>query len=139
MDDLSAIVAEPVTVQIGARVVEVHALLIRQLPAFVRAVRPIAGDLFLLLEREESGVDPWLSLIEEHGERMIDAAEIAVPAMSRDQIEMLPLDDFAALLMAVLEANVDFFARRLLPDLQSRMGATAERMLGVAGGISDNA
>ena len=139
MDELSAIVAEPVRVEIGGRTVDIRPLIVRQLPPFTRAIRPIGEAIYLLLEQDEQHMDGWLALIEDHGERLIDAAEIAVPALSRDQIECLPLDDFAALLMGVLEANVDFFARRLLPGLEARMGATAGRMEGRIGGISGNA
>lgn len=139
MDELSAIVAEPVSVRIGERSVEIRPLVVRQLPPFARALRPIGEAIYLLLEQDKEHLDSWLGLIEDHGERLIDAAEVAVPALSRDQIENLPLDDFALLLMGVLEANVDFFARRLLPGLQARMGAATMRLQERVGGISGNA
>lgn len=136
MDELSTLLAEPGRVEIGGRTVEVKPLTVRQLAPFARVLRPLAGELEQLLGGAGPSLDGWLGLIEAHGERLIDAAEIAAPALSHEQIEALPLDEFAALVMAVLEVNTDFFARRLLPSLEGKVAAVTQRIESRIGGMS---
>lgn len=82
----------------------VRPLTLRQLPAFSRAVQPVL---------------PWLlagqivAALTEDGDAVIAAIAAATGLAAQD----MPEDpaEFVALAGAVIEVNVDFFTRRLLP------------------------
>lgn len=100
MEGLEAFV--PLVRQVGG--VEVRPLTLRQLPAFSRAVGPV---LPLLLAGQ------IVAAITED----LDAVLAAVSAATGIPVSELPEDPaaFVELASAVLEVNVDFFTRRLLP------------------------
>jgi hypothetical protein len=109
MDELETLDPAPRTVSAGGETIEVRALTIGQLPAFVRALRPALG----LLEGGEVDV---VALVAEHGEAVIEAVSVAT---GRDYAWLAGLapDAFAVIAGAVLEVNMDFFVRRLAPAL----------------------
>jgi len=113
-DQLSVLPPVPETLDIGGETIDITPLKLGELPAFARAVRPIAGKL---------GPDPdWLTLLSEDGDAMILALSIA----SRRPVEWvsgLALDDAIRLADAVFGANVDFFIRRVVPEI-TRIGQT---------------
>lgn len=105
--------------QVGA--VEVRPLRLRQLPAFSRAVAPVLP--FLLAGQIVAAITEDL-----------DALLLAVSVATDIPLADLPDDpaEFVALASAVVEVNVDFFTRRLLPAdraagaaIRAMMGATS--------------
>ena len=110
----------PAFVEIAGEHIELTPLKVGEVPAFARAVQPIAASL--------SASPDWLALMAEHGEAAIAAIAVA----TRRPVEWvagLDLDEAVRLAEAVFGVNADFFIRRLLPSVTqaaARIGQTLE-------------
>ena len=107
-DTFSALPPVPVTLVIGGERLELTPLKVGDVPAFARAVQPVAASL--------SASPDWLALLAEHGEAVIDAVAIA-SRRPPEWVTNLALDDAVHLAEAVFEVNADFFIQRVLPSL----------------------
>ena len=110
----------PVSVEISGEHIDLTPLKVGEVPAFARAVQPIAASL--------SASPDWLALMAEHGEAAIAAIAVA----TRRPVEWvagLDLDEAVRLAEAVFGVNADFFIRRLLPivtQAAARIGLALE-------------
>ena len=107
-DTFAALPPVPVTLVIGGERLELAPLKVGDVPAFARAVQPVAASL--------SASPDWLALLAEHGEAVIDAVAIA-SRRPPEWVTNLALDDAVRLAEAVFEVNADFFIQRVLPSL----------------------
>lgn len=98
----------PVTLDIGGERIDLTPLRVGDVPAFARAVQPVATRL--------SASPDWLALLAEHGEAVIEAVAIA-SRRPVDWVTNLALDDAVRLAEAVFAVNADFFIQRVLPSL----------------------
>ena len=119
-DTFAALPPVPVFVEIAGEHIDLAPLKVGEVPAFARAVQPIAASL--------SASPDWLALMAEHGEAAIAAIAVA----TRRPVEWvagLDLDEAVRLAEAVFGVNADFFIRRLLPSVTqaaARIGQTLE-------------
>lgn len=119
-DTFAALPPVPVSVEIAGEHIDLTPLKVGELPAFARAVQPIAASL--------SASPDWLALMAEHGEAAIAAIAVA----TRRPVEWvagLDLDEAVRLAEAAFGVNADFFIRRLLPSVTqaaARIGQTLE-------------
>lgn len=119
-DMFAALPPVPASVEIVGEHIELTPLKVGEVPAFARAVQPIAASL--------SASPDWLALLAEHGEAVIAALAIAT-RRPVDWVAGLDLDEAARLAEAVFEVNADFFIRRLLPSVTqaaARIGLALE-------------
>ena len=107
-DTFAALPPVPVTLVIGGERLELTPLRVGDVPAFARAVQPVAASL--------SASPDWLALLAEHGEAVIDAVAIA-SRRPPEWVTNLALDEAVRLTEAVFEVNADFFIQRVLPSL----------------------
>ena len=107
-DTFAALPPVPVTLVIGGERLELTPLKVGDVPAFARAVQPVAASL--------SASPDWLALLAEHGEAVIDAVAIA-SRRPPEWVTSLALDEAVRLAEAVFEVNADFFIQRVLPSL----------------------
>ena len=110
----------PASVEIAGEHIELTPLKVGEVPAFARAVQPIAASL--------SASPDWLAILAEHGEAVISALAIAT-RRPVDWVAGLELDDAVHLAEAVFGVNADFFIRRLLPSVTqaaARIGLALE-------------
>ena len=107
-DTFAALPPVPVTLVIGGERRDLTPLKVGDVPAFARAVQPVAASL--------SASPDWLALLAEHGEAVIDAVAIA-SRRPPEWVTNLALDDAVRLAEAVFEVNADFFIQRVLPSL----------------------
>ena len=107
-DTFAALPPVPVTLVIGGERLDLTPLKVGDVPAFARAVQPVAASL--------SASPDWLALLAEHGEAVIDAVAIASRRPS-EWVTNLEIDDAVHLAEAVFEVNADFFIQRVLPSL----------------------
>ena len=107
-DTFVALPPVPVTLVIGGERLDLTPLKVGDVPAFARAVQPVAASL--------SASPDWLALLAEHGEAVIDAVAIA-SRRPPEWVTNLALDDAVRLAEAVFEVNADFFIQRVLPSL----------------------
>ena len=114
--DLETIFPQGQILDIGGQRIEIRPLVLGELPAMLRAIRPFASEL--------SAEPDWLALLAEHGEALLRALAIA-SHRSDDWVASLELDDAITLGAAVFEVNADFFVRRVAPkvgDLAQQIG-----------------
>ena len=96
--------------------ITVEAVRMRNLQGLASAVQPIVGDVLNAVE----GRGDWLALVVDHTGRMCEALRCCSNA-SAAQIAELPPDQFIELLSIAVELNTDFFIRRLMPAIRTRM------------------
>jgi len=119
-DTFAVLPPVPVFIEIAGERIDLTPIKVGELPAFARAVQPLAASL--------SASPDWLALLAEHGEAVIAAIAIA----TRRPVEWvagLDLDEAVRLAEAVFGVNADFFIRRLLPSVTqaaARIGQTLE-------------
>lgn len=119
---LGAFVPETTRVNLRDRVVDIRPLTVGQLPAFSRAVTPILPALL------SGQIMPALMA---EPEALVSAVAVSTGLDPADLRAMDPVD-FVALAQAVIEVNVDFFARRLLPAAKAAEQAILARMVALA-------
>ena len=107
-DMFAALPPVPLSIEIAGERIDLTPLKVGEVPAFARAVQPIAVGL--------SASPDWLALLAEHGEAVIAAIAIATrrPVV---WVAGLDLDEAVRLAEAVFGVNADFFIRRLLPSV----------------------
>ena len=130
-DPFAALPPVPVMLVIDGERLELTPLKVGDVPAFARAVQPVAASL--------SASPDWLALLALHGEAVIDAVAIA----SRRPLEWvrdLALDDAVRLAEAVFEVNADFFIQRVLPSLTDAATRVSQTLgAGVPGAMPSSA
>ena len=110
----------PASIEIVGEHIELTPLKVGEVPAFARAVQPIAASL--------SASPDWLAILAEHGEAVIAALAIAT-RRPVDWVAGLDLDEAVRLAEVVFGVNADFFIRRLLPSMTqaaARIGLALE-------------
>ena len=107
-DTFAALPPVPVSIDIAGERVDLTPLKVGEVPAFARAVQPIAASL--------SAAPDWLALLAEHGDAVIAVIAIAT-RRPVDWVAGLDLDEAVRLADAVFGVNADFFIRRLLPSV----------------------
>ena len=112
----------PTSLLLGGESLEITPLKVGELPAFARAVRPVAAKL---------SPDPdWLRLLSEDGESVLLALAIAC-RRPPDWVAALAVDEAIRLGEAVFQANADFFIRRVVPEI-TQMSARVSQQIGTA-------
>lgn len=125
-DELSTMFQTPARdVQVGENTVTVTPIRMGNLQAFTQAIKPIASDVLDAME----GSGDLLTTIELHGERMIEAVQIAT-GVPRPELDSMMADDFVRLASAVIEVNADFFINRLLPAMKQEVETLQDRVRG---------
>lgn len=121
--DLDVLVPPAQSLEIAGQPLTISPLVIGELPAMLKAVRPFAEQL--------TGEPDWLVLLGEHGDALLAALAIA-SRQPRDRVDALALDDAILLATTVFEVNADFFVRRVAP----KIGALAEVLNGRLAGAT---
>ncbi len=105
---LAALPPVPSSIEMAGEVLELSPLKVGELPAFVRAIRPLVQHL-------GTEVD-WLALFAERGDDVLTALAMAI-RRPRAWVADLSLDAAIRLAEAVFEVNADFFIRQVTPAL----------------------
>lgn len=116
-DDLGVIDGDQAVVTIKGQAYSFGPLTVGQLPAFARAVKPMADDLGPVLAGDFS-LDKLIGLMADHGDGAIDAISVAT-RIPREVVEGAAPDDLVKILALALSLNRDFFVRRLSPTVQA--------------------
>lgn len=112
-DELEVISPKEVTVKFNGEEIKVSPIRMGKLQAFTAAVKPIAFELMGALE----GSADWLSIVERHADKLIDAVHIAT-GVPRETLNDCDPAEFIQLATAVIQVNTDFFVHRLLPTVR---------------------
>jgi hypothetical protein len=106
--DLDVLVPQARVLVLAGQRLTVSPLVVGELPAMLKAVRPFAEQL--------TGEPDWLTLLCDHGDALLAALALA-SRQPRDWVDALALDDAITLAAAVFEVNADFFVRRVAPKV----------------------
>lgn len=148
IEELDALVPQSRVIATAIGDITVAPLVTAQIPPFLRHARPLfdalEGGLASgpLPDFPVDGIGQlapdWLTLLETHGEAIIAAVAVATgqPAAA---IGRLPPDQTIDLVQAILEENLDFFVRRLLPAVGRLMAGLLGRLSAMAGPTSSSA
>lgn len=131
--DLDVLVPQSRVLELAGKSVTISPLVLGELPAMVKAVRPFAaqltGDLATDSTSDPAGDPDWLALLSEHGEALLAALALA-SRQPRDWVDALALDDAMTLAAAVFEVNADFFVRRVAPRIGDLAQSMSSRLAG---------
>lgn len=106
--DLDVLVPQGQELELDGQRLTIRPLVVGELPAMLKAVRPFAEQL--------TGEPDWLALLCDHGDALLAALALA-SRQPRDLVDALALDDAITLAAAVFEVNADFFVRRVAPKV----------------------
>ena len=104
----------PTTLRIGDVVIELIPIRLGEIPALMKLLRPLLAQA---LPQAAHPVPDWGALFAEHSDAMLKI----LSTLSRQPIEWvraLDLDEGLRLAEALFAANVDFFVRRVMPQIQ---------------------
>lgn len=119
METLEKIVPIPARRDIAGERMDITPIKTRELPAMMRAIKPIAAKV-----QSEDIMGAFL----DNPDALIEAVAIGA-RKSREWVDALDLDDLVALAGDVLEVNGDFFIRAVLPGVTEAIN----RMTALAG------
>jgi hypothetical protein len=120
--ELDTLVPQAQSLEIAGRQLRISPLVIGELPAMLKAVRPFADQL--------AGDPDWFGLLSEHGDDLLDALALG-SRQSRDWVDALALDDAITLATSVFEVNADFFVHRVVPKVSALAQGLNGRLAGV--------
>jgi hypothetical protein len=126
-NQLENLIVVETKIELGGETLTVTPIRAGQLPAFIRAVRPIVPHLSV------EQID-FMALIDEGGEQLLDAVSIAL-GKPRTFVDALDPAELVRAVRIMIEVNVDFFIHRLLPEVT----AAAQKIQGLRGRISSSA
>ncbi|KGG93046.1 hypothetical protein P245_10790 [Comamonas thiooxydans] len=106
--DLDVLVPQAQVLELVGQRLTISPLVVGELPAMLKAVRPFAEQL--------TGEPDWLALLCDHGDALLAALALA-SRQPRDWVATLALDDAITLAATVFEVNADFFVRRVAPKV----------------------
>lgn len=106
--EFDVIAPKAVTISIAGEDVAISPIRVKQLPSFTRAVSPLISNII-------QGDSPAV-LVATNADDVI-AAVSAASNLSVEAIGELEVDDLIKLAGAVIEVNLDFFIRRVLPQV----------------------
>ncbi len=125
MTDLSIIAPEAMKVRFHGRDIDITPLKVGQLPAFTRAIKPIAGALQGALS--DGGMNAALIMeVLAEGEHLVEAISIATGVPAAELNESTP-DELVGLASQALKVNGDFFKGRLTPAILAAVKAHQAR------------
>lgn len=121
--DLDVLVPQARLMEMAGQRLNISPLVVGELPAMLKAVRPFAEQL--------TGEPDWLALLCDYGDALLAALALA-SRQPREWVNALALDDAITLAAAVFEVNADFFVRRVAP----KVGDLAQSLNGQKKGLS---
>jgi len=132
---ISAVIPEYQSIVIADQEVIIRQIRIGQLPAVLRAVQPLSH---MLMQAAPLDIKSMLML---YADDCLTLLQV-LSGRPRDWVDALEVDDAIALFSALLEVNLDFFVRRVLPLLPQVMGqlrGKADQLSTMAGPIASKA
>lgn len=128
MNDLDTLINTPRSVTLaGGDSLDIGPLEIRELPAFTRAVEPFIQHAYL--HEGGNATDLVIHMLTHDVDRLIDMVVVGA-RIDREKFGRMHGDDLILLATAVVEVNLDFFIRRMLPQINAAMQSLLVRLAG---------
>lgn len=116
-----------INVTISTGKLEIRPIMVKELPAFTRAIEPFVQNI--MASGNDDDIDVLGMVMGPNAEKAIDAIAIGA-RISREVMDALDLDDLVVLAGAVIEVNFDFFIRRVFPRMSRLTEALMARVAG---------
>lgn len=133
-DPLEALAPREIRVEISTGPLIITPIRIKELPAFARAIEPFAQQI-IATQGDDLDV---VELLTCNMEEALTAVAIGA-RLSREALDALTLEDLAELAAAVIEVNLDFFTRRVLPRVSRLTEVLMRRLDGPTSSIASSA
>ncbi|MDP2786256.1 MAG: hypothetical protein Q8O38_16935 [Sulfurimicrobium sp.] len=108
MTELETLFPQPIEIIVAGKSLSILPIKVGKLPAFIRAVAP-----FFAVFKQGGEVD-FIVLLADHGDSVLDACAIG-SGTDRAFIDDLDPAQLVNIAQLVVEVNMDFFTRRLVP------------------------
>lgn len=95
-----------------------------ELPKVFKAIGPLTSTLGNILQNRDINFSSIAALIMEGGDSIIDLMVIG-SRKPRDWVDELEMDQGVEVLTAIFEVNADFFIRKVLPLVNTKMEKTS--------------
>lgn len=126
-DTFEAIEPRKIAVALSIGNIEVSPILVKELPAFSRAIEPFLQQILAMGDGDDLDVTEMLI---GNMEQAISAVSIGA-RIHRDTLDQLSLDELVELAGAVIEVNFDFFIKRVIPRVSKLTAALMARADGL--------
>lgn len=118
---------------IGGKSVTPKVIKVNQVGPVLAAIRPFNGHIKAAMAMSAAGGNPAqnfdvLEVLEHHSDNLITLVT-TLTGESREFIGDLDLDDMIKITVAVMEVNLDFFIRKVLPLLSGEMARLGKGLL----------
>ncbi len=121
---------EPLPVTVGGRTIEVRAVRVRQIKAFMAAIAPVWAYIGATAA-EETPTDPMLFMVMNQPDDVV-AFVSAGTGVDREFLADLRTDELTLIAEAVQTVNMGFFAQRLIPTAKKAREAVGAQLRGTA-------
>lgn len=122
-----AIESRKISVLLSIGNIDVSPILVKELPAFSRAIEPFLQQILAMGDDEDLDV---AELLIGNMDQAIEAVSIGA-RIHRDTLDQISLDELVELAGAVIEINFDFFIRRVIPRVSKLTEALMARAAGL--------
>lgn len=131
LDTIVPVAKEPLT--IGGKTVTPKVIKVNQVGPVLAAIRPFNGHIKAAMAASADGQNPAqnfdvLEVLEHHTDNLITLVS-TLTGEDKTFIENLELDDMIKITVAVMEVNLDFFIRKVLPLLSGEMARLGKGFL----------
>lgn len=131
LDTVLPVSKEPIT--IGGKSVTPKVIKVSQVGPVLRAIRPFNATIKTAMKNSAEGNDPAknfdvLEVLEHHADNLIELVS-TLTGEDKKFIGDLDLDDMIKITTAVMEVNLDFFIRKVLPLLSGEMARLGSGLL----------
>lgn len=116
--DIEKVVPKAVEVTIKSETLTIKPFKFAQLPKVFKLIQPILDTLNTLQGQSRPAL--IAAIIAEHGDRVVELVKMTT---GKDQAwaDELDMDEGASILGAILEVNLDFFIKGVLPTIVGRI------------------
>lgn len=119
--------AEPEKVIFNGQEFDVCEIRTGQLPAVVRCIHPMLGEVTPIIKQFRNGgdvtLDQWLGLIGQHGDGVISLISV-LSAVPENIIQQASIEETIAAAIKLAKVNVAFFSQSFPRLLQAALGTT---------------
>jgi hypothetical protein len=116
MSDLASIIPEANLIHIGGKDIEIKTMKVKQLSATVRSIQPFVSALG---KNGLVNVDVP-NIIMSHTDNVVELVQI-LTGEDKAWVEELGIDELVIVFTKLVEVNLDFFTRKVLPLLSVAM------------------
>lgn len=130
VDDMEKMLPAQTSVNIKGESININYIKVGKLSAVVAILQPMAKYLPTPGDTQRSNPIDVMSLVMNHTDDAVKLVAL-LTGKTDDWVKDLDIDELVLLLTAVVEVNLDFFIRRVLPSVSKAMEQLGGSLLGV--------